>query len=661
MKLLELKNINKKYNLDNKQTFHALKNINVSFDKGELVSIIGESGSGKSTLMNLIGGLDSKFEGQLLFEGRDIGKFSEKELDKYRKNKIGFVFQSCNLIPHLSILDNVTIALTLSNVSKEERVKRAKEALKQVGLENHIHKRPNQLSGGQRQRVAIARALINDPEIILADEPTGALDSETTEQVLNIIKSIATRGKLVIMVTHSEKVAKHSSRVVKILDGKIIEDKINYNKEEVVATVEDEKIIVDELSKENQNLSLISSIKLAAKNMKQKLKRNILVSLGMSIGIMSVIMMLSLGNGIKTYFNDMINSFMNPLVVEVSMPQNTSNTSNQAAMMAPPMMLTKEYFKEENYEELSNIDGVKELEKGFQYITIGGNNNITYEETKNELTALNSISSVITESNILEGKFPEENEILINKGLKDVLGEDIVGKTITLNAIINDQPISEEFIISGIYTAGENNQMADTGNVAYVNYSDIEKLLDEVGAELEANIVYLVAANEDIASDIKTKISDLGYSGSTQEIMGDQMLTMLNILTYVLAGIAGISLIVSSIMILVVLYIGVVERTKEIGLLRAIGARSKDIKRIFVSEAFLVGLCSGVLGLSIAYLISILVNKLSMDVFDMKVMNVTLSYIIIGMGISIIVSIIASLSPATKASKLDPVESLRTE
>lgn len=661
MKLLELKNINKKYNLDNKQTFHALKNINVSFDKGELVSIIGESGSGKSTLMNLIGGLDSKFEGQLLFEGRDIGKFSEKELDKYRKNKIGFVFQSCNLIPHLSILDNVTIALTLSNVSKEERVKRAKEALKQVGLENHIHKRPNQLSGGQRQRVAIARALINDPEIILADEPTGALDSETTEQVLNIIKSIATRGKLVIMVTHSEKVAKHSSRVVKILDGKIIEDKINYNKEEVVATVEDEKIIVDELSKENQNLSLISSIKLAAKNMKQKLKRNILVSLGMSIGIMSVIMMLSLGNGIKTYFNDMINSFMNPLVVEVSMPQNTSNSSNQAAMMPPPMMLTKEYFKEENYEELSNIDGVKELEKGFQYITIGGNNNITYEETKNELTALNSISPVITESNILEGKFPEENEILINKGLKDVLGEDIVGKTITLNAIINDQPISEEFIISGIYTAGENNQMADTGNVAYVNYSDIEKLLDEVGAELEANIVYLVAANEDIASDIKTKISDLGYSGSTQEIMGDQMLTMLNILTFVLAGIAGISLIVSSIMILVVLYIGVVERTKEIGLLRAIGARSKDIKRIFVSEAFLVGLCSGVLGLSIAYLISILVNKLSMDVFDMKVMNVTLSYIIIGMGISIIVSIIASLSPATKASKLDPVESLRTE
>ena len=224
MGLLKLKNINKRYTLDNKETFHVLKDINVSFSKGELVSIIGESGSGKSTLMNLIGGLDSNFEGELFVNDKDINKFSEKELDRYRKNTIGFVFQSCNLIPHLSILDNFTIALTLSNVSKEERIEKAKVALKEVGLEKHIYKKPNQLSGGQRQRVAIARALINNPDIILADEPTGALDSETTEQVLNIIKDIASKGKLVIMVTHSEKVANHSSRVIKIFDGKIIED-----------------------------------------------------------------------------------------------------------------------------------------------------------------------------------------------------------------------------------------------------------------------------------------------------------------------------------------------------------------------------------------------------------------------------------------------------
>ena len=174
-------------------------------------------------------------------------------------------------------------------------------------------------------------------------------------------------------------------------------------------------------------------------------------------------------------------------------------------------------------------------------------------------------------------------------------------------------------------------------------------------------MVYLVADNEEDASDLKSTIRDLGYSGSTQETMGDQMLTMLNIVTIVLAGIAGISLLVSSIMILVVLYISVVERTKEIGLLRAIGARNKDIKRIFVSEAFLIGISSGILGTISSFIISILVNKASMNVFDMKVMNITGGYVIIGIGISVIVSMLAGLSPANKASKLDPVDSLRTE
>ena len=312
MDLLQLKNINKYYKLGNKEKFHALKNINVAFNRGELVSIIGESGSGKSTMMNLIGGLDSDFTGQLLINGKNIGDFKEKELDEYRKKKIGFVFQSCNLIPHLSILDNVTIALTLSNVSKDIRIKKATQVLKEVGLEDHINKKPNQLSGGQKQRVAIARALVNDPEIILADEPTGALDSETTEQVLNIIKDIAKKGKLVIMVTHSEKVAAYSSRIIKIFDGEIVEDK----EETPLNNILFKNI---EENKSNKNLSFFSAIRLAANNMNQKLKRNILVAVGVSIGIMSVVLMLSLGNGMKTYFNDMIKSFMNPLVVEVNM------------------------------------------------------------------------------------------------------------------------------------------------------------------------------------------------------------------------------------------------------------------------------------------------------------------------------------------------------
>ena len=191
MSVLSLNNVKKSYKLGDGSEFPVLKGINVSFDKGELVSIIGESGSGKSTLMNIIGGLDSKFEGEVLVDGKNIGAFTEKELDIYRKNKIGFIFQSFNLVPHLTILDNVALALTLSNVKRSEQVERAKEMLEKVGLKDHIHKKPNQLSGGQMQRVAIARALINDPEMIVADEPTGSLDSQTTQQILDIITQIA--------------------------------------------------------------------------------------------------------------------------------------------------------------------------------------------------------------------------------------------------------------------------------------------------------------------------------------------------------------------------------------------------------------------------------------------------------------------------------------
>ncbi|MDE6583566.1 MAG: ABC transporter ATP-binding protein, partial [Clostridia bacterium] len=179
-KKLQLIGVNKYYKLSNKETFHALYDVNVEFEKGELVSIVGESGSGKSTLMNLIGGLDSDFSGQIIADGEHLENLTDKELDKYRKNKIGFVFQSFNLIPHLSILDNVTLALTLSNVSEKEKIERATKMLKLVGLESQLKKSPNQLSGGQKQRVAIARALIIDPEIIIADEPTGALHSDTS-------------------------------------------------------------------------------------------------------------------------------------------------------------------------------------------------------------------------------------------------------------------------------------------------------------------------------------------------------------------------------------------------------------------------------------------------------------------------------------------------
>lgn len=655
MDLLQLKNINKYYKLGNKQKFHALKNINVAFNRGELVSIIGESGSGKSTMMNLIGGLDSDFTGQLLINGKNIGDFKEKELDEYRKKKIGFVFQSCNLIPHLSILDNVTIALTLSNVSKDIRIKKATQVLKEVGLEAHINKKPNQLSGGQKQRVAIARALVNDPEIILADEPTGALDSETTEQVLNIIKDIARKGKLVIIVTHSERVAAHSSRIIKIFDGEIVEDK----GEAPLNNTSFENI---EENKSNKNLSFFSAIRLAANNMNQKLKRNILVAVGVSIGIMSVVLMLSLGNGMKTYFNDMIKSFMNPLVVEVNMPaeKNSNNPNNPAAAMKA-MMGAKEPFKEKNIKELSKIEGVKEVEKGFSYINISGNNILEYGNKKCDIMMLNSMSSAITDKNLKRGKLPKKNEILVSELISKELGGNIIGKKVKLNTLVQGVEVEGTFKVSGVYTTGNKDRMSETTEVVFMNYDDLNSLLKKQGESLDTSVIYLIANTKEEASNIKTKILDMGYQGSVQEIMGDQMVTMLNVLTIVLAGIAAISLIVSSIMILVVLHISVVERTREIGLLRAIGARSKDIKIIFVSEAFLIGLFSGIIGLVSAFLIGKFANIASMKVFYIEVVNITPAYAICGIVVSTIISMCSGLIPARKAAKLDPVESLRTE
>ncbi len=659
MKVLELRHVNKNYKLAGGDLYPALKDINVSFQKGELISIIGESGSGKSTLMNLIGGLDSDFTGELLFNGQNIGNFPEKQLDEYRKNKIGFIFQSFNLIPHLSVLDNVTIAMTLSNVGKEERVKRAEEILEQVGLKKHIHKKPNQLSGGQKQRVAIARALINDPEIIIADEPTGALDSETTEQVLQIIEGIAKRGKLVIMVTHSEKVAQHSSRVIEIADGQIISD----HQGRTIEHIDAEQSTT--VQKEKQNLSFGAAVKLAFQNMKEKMARNVWVSLGASIGIMSVILMLSLGNGLKIYMNDSMNSMVNPLVVEVNMGEdassNTVSTSESNAqdpqMMMMSMLGEQTPFEEEDIEALSQIDHVTAIEKGVNLISVGSNT-VSYGDKESLVMMVSTLSSNLPETSILEGSFPKENEILISEGTAKQFGDDIIGKTVQLKVVIDEEVCIADFVVSGIIaTLGQSSGMETT----YITYDDMERIYKEDGKELQPTSIYLLTDDKENADSIRDEVKTLGYSGSAQETATTMFNEMLDVLTYVLAGISGVSLFVSAIMILVVLHISVVERTKEIGVLKAIGARRKDIKRIFVSEAFLIGLASGLIGVVVTTVVAAVANIVSRNLLDMNIIQMNLEYIVFGIVASITISMLSGLMPAGKAAKLDPVDSLRRD
>jgi ABC-type lipoprotein export system ATPase subunit/ABC-type antimicrobial peptide transport system permease subunit len=657
MYLLELKNISKSYKLNGRKKFDALIDVDLCFNKGELVSVIGESGSGKSTLMNLIGGLDSNYSGELIASGKDIRKFRKKELDTYRKNKVGFVFQSFNLISHLSVLDNVTIAMTLSNVKKKECIKRAKEMLTEFGLKDHINKKPNELSGGQKQRVAIARALINNPEIIIADEPTGSLDSKTSMQVLDIMKEIAQTGKLVIMVTHSEKVASCSSRVIKIEDGKIVDDREIFKLESNINEVTLDK---KKSNNKRQNLNIISAIKLAFINMKEKFIRNIFVSIGAGIGIMSIILMLSLGNGVKAYFNNTMNSYVNPQVIEVNMPSDEDETVDlDITTIEKPNINAQKSFKEDDIQNLSKIENVSSVEKGFTTISIGANS-LRYESKATGLMRISTISSNITDSNIEEGALPKEGEILINKSVNDKLGGDVIGKKVTLNILVNQQTIKKEFVVSGIYTTAGGDLTAIMKST-FLNYSDLAKIYEENNYELKPNVMYINVASDKYTTAIKEKINELGYSESSQEQMTEMFNSMINILTYVLSGIAAISLLVSTIMIVIVMYISVSERIKEIGIIKAIGGREKDIRRIFISEAFLIGVFSGVIGFGFAFSLMKVLNIVSSKLFGIDLVLIKNYYGIFGISVSIVISTVSGLLPANKAAKLDPVESLRRE
>ena len=307
--MLELRKITKIYATDDfKQT--ALDNVSITFKKNEFVSILGPSGSGKTTLLNIIGGLDEYTDGDLIINNVSTKKYKDTDWDSYRNHSIGFVFQSYNLIPHQSILQNVELALTLSGVNKQERRKRAKEALAKVGLADHMNKRPNQMSGGQMQRVAIARALVNNPDIVLADEPTGALDSKTSEQIMELLKEVA-EDRLVIMVTHNAEIAKkYSTRIIELKDGQIIND--------TDPVIEEERKVKQNSKTKRISMSMMTALSLSLNNLLTKKGRTILTAFAGSIGIIGIALILSLSHGIQSYIDkteqETLSSY--PLVIQ---------------------------------------------------------------------------------------------------------------------------------------------------------------------------------------------------------------------------------------------------------------------------------------------------------------------------------------------------------
>ncbi len=332
--MLELKNIHKKYYTD-ESSVAALKGVSIAFRHNEFVSVLGPSGGGKTTLLNIIGGLDHYTEGDLIINGKSTKRFLDSDWDTYRNHSVGFVFQSYNLIPHQTVLANVELALTLSGVSKTERRERAVKALESVGLGDQLKKKPGEMSGGQMQRVAIARALVNDPEILLADEPTGALDTQTSIQVLDLLKEIA-KDRLVIMVTHNPELAeRYSTRIVKLRDGEIIDDSRPY---EPIEAAEPKKA---ESNKKKTSMSFFTALSLSLNNLLTKKTRTILTALAGSIGIIGIALILSLSTGITDYINDIQQDAMDsfPLTVDkqafdisslmASMPTQSMSAKNK--------------------------------------------------------------------------------------------------------------------------------------------------------------------------------------------------------------------------------------------------------------------------------------------------------------------------------------------
>ena len=299
--MLQLHSITKEYTAGD-VTVEALKGVDLAFRDSEFVSILGPSGCGKTTLLNIIGGLDVYTSGDLRINTKSTKEFRDADWDTYRNHSIGFIFQSYNLIPHQTVLANVELALTLSGVSKAERRRRAKEALEQVGLGDQLHKRPNQMSGGQMQRVAIARALVNNPDILLADEPTGALDTETSVQIMEILKEIS-KDRLIIMVTHNPELAEeYSSRIVRLIDGRVTDDSNPFTVEEIEkaapAAVEKQK---KQDAKGKKRMSFMTALSLSFNNLMTKRARTLLTSFAGSIGIIGIALILAVSTGVNAY------------------------------------------------------------------------------------------------------------------------------------------------------------------------------------------------------------------------------------------------------------------------------------------------------------------------------------------------------------------------
>ncbi len=782
--MLELKDIRKTYHVGDIET-KALDGVSVAFREKEFVAILGTSGSGKTTCLNIIGGLDHYDSGDLRIKGKSTKDFKDSDWDAYRNNSIGFVFQSYNLIAHLSIVANVELGMTLSNVPPQERHQRALEALERVGLKEHLHKKPNQLSGGQMQRVAIARALANDPEILLCDEPTGALDSTTSVQIMDLIKEVA-KDKLVIMVTHNPELAeRYADRIIRFSDGKIIDDSHPH----------EERPKPDQFRLKKTSMKLRTALHLSFNNLYTKKGRTFLTAFASSIGIIGIAVILSLSTGFQAEIDDFQAGAMAefPIIIsQATQEVNMDEYMQESQIWQERVTGTGEYADTDSvqivdssstikthtnkldgafadyladispdicgsigYVRIANMNLIKKTGDGYLPVSFaspmmsGNRGSMTstssmglscypdslrgesYLEKNYELlagsypAAETDVVLVINTRNQLEKSLYEQFGFTLSEGQTEVPFDEIVGTTFRV-VDNNDYYVTTQYgtflpgtdyeamynstagfdiKISGIVRAKEGTSMSMlAAGIAYSDAltqriiaagqeSDIVKAqlasdfnimtMQEFGegekeqfisylggsatpymvllfpSSFEAKdevVAYLDAYNEGKSEDDVVTYTDLAgtMSNMTSGIMDG--------ITIVLIAFAAISLVVSMIMICIITYTSVIERTKEIGILKALGARKKDITRVFDAETMILGVFSGLLGVFIAWLCTFPINKVINNFAGLTgASHLRLTHALILVAISTVLTVIGGHIPAKMASKKDAVEALRAE
>ena len=773
--MLEIKHIKKSYKTGD-FVQKALNDVSIQFRQNEFVAILGPSGSGKTTLLNVLGGLDHYDSGDLIINGKSTKNFKAADWDAYRNNSVGFIFQSYNLIGHISIQDNVEMALTLSNVKKKERRKRAREALKSVGLLEHAHKRPNQLSGGQMQRVAIARSLVNNPDIILADEPTGALDSNTSKQIMDLIQKIAS-DKLVIMVTHNQDLAyQYATRVIEVKDGKVVSDSNPLTKEEQ----EEEQYKL-----KKTKMSFMEALYLSFNNIMTKKGRTLITAFASSIGIIGIALILSLSNGFDLQIDKFERGILSAMPIMISKQSMDLDEESLVQLTgeeqekypdkqtvipkdnALESLVRQNKINDDYIDYIENISS--DLVYGVSYTKMTALNVLTEHDGKVSVADTQDISfSALPKSldentpnaameayyDILAGTLPQKKEDIVlivdasnrvNTEILQLLGfdtmdeipfDEIIGKTIKV--ALNDDfyvKMGDYFVRNPDLQSVYDNSITLTVSgilrmkedfPSYVSSASLcytDELLDEViAANNESEIVKAQQASDvnvltgmpfsdstgnpsSLSSTGMTMTKDtvLGYLGADQtpymiylfpkdfeskdellkyldaynddkedddkviymdqaELISSMSSSIMSAVTIVLIAFSSISLIVSSIMIGIITYISVLERTKEIGILRALGARKKDISRVFNAETFIIGITSGLIGIGIALILTIPTNQIIYNLTELEnvaILNPLHALILI--LVSMTLTMIGGFIPARIAAKKDPVEALRTE